>query len=39
MRDDAFVLLRVEGNRLRELRAIYGGGAVADPISARDCRQ
>jgi hypothetical protein len=39
MDDDAFVLLRVEGNRLRELRAIYGGEAIVEPIAAQDCRQ
>ncbi len=39
MRDDAFMLLRPEGDRLRELRAIYGDEAIIEPIPAQDCRQ
>jgi hypothetical protein len=37
-RDDVFMLLRTEGNRLRELRALDAGGAIVEHIPAQDCR-
>ena len=38
MHDDVFMLLRPEGNRLRELRAIDAAGAIVEHIPAQDCR-
>ena len=38
MHDDVFMLLRPEGNRLRELRAIDAAGAIIEHIPAQDCR-